>query len=123
MADKTTVFTAIQEVKELKDLFERIKADTEEFIRRAKALSETGAHEAKDLVEAVKNNWQSVLAGMGGVSGLASFISGALKSDPQSSGNKGANPRRNASAPVPAKKARNAVSKAVAKKKSVKRSK
>ena len=71
MAKNATENSTLQEIKELTQLFEQIKGDTEEFIERAVALSETGAHDAKDLIDAVKENWQKVVASFTGATGSA----------------------------------------------------
>jgi hypothetical protein len=82
---KSAIGPALKEIMELKELFERIKGDSEEFLQRSKALSETGAHEAKDLIEAVKTNWQAVVASFASGAGFGDLFGQGKKSGSQKS--------------------------------------
>ena len=57
--------STMDEVIELKNKFENIKNETEEFIVSAKRLSDTGLKEAKELIESAKANWKSILVSFG----------------------------------------------------------
>ena len=52
--------SALDEIIALKEKFNMIKEESEEFVSRAKKLSDSGMHEAKDLLEAAKTNWHAM---------------------------------------------------------------
>jgi hypothetical protein len=63
-----------EEVTALRQKFENLKSQTEDFVTSAKHLSETGVHGAKEILESAKENWQTILSTFGGakISGLFS---------------------------------------------------
>ena len=81
MAKKRELKSAIEEIKELTALFEKIKSETEELIQRAVVLSETGAEEATELIGAVKRNWEKAVKNFSKNGGLAGLFSSSTKSD------------------------------------------
>ena len=79
MSIESTEKAVLDEVAALKTKFENIKKETEEFIVSAKHLSNTGAKEAKELIDSAKKTWQSISTSFGG-SKIAGLFSKAKKS-------------------------------------------
>lgn len=68
----------VQEIAALREQFDRIKADTEEFINSAKGLSERGVEDAKEMLGSAKANWNSIMTSFE-KSPVAKFFSKANK--------------------------------------------
>ena len=68
----------VEEIAALKKQFDGIKSETEDFIQRAKGLSERGAHEAKEVLDSAKDNWHSIVSAFES-SSIAKFFSKSKK--------------------------------------------
>ena len=69
----------INEISALKEQFDGIKVETEDFIKNLKRVSGSGAADAKELMEAAKKNWHSIVSAFE-ASPIAKFFGKAKKS-------------------------------------------
>ena len=76
MKQKKDLNAALEEIAALKEKFNNIKKESEEFLVRAKKLSDTGIHEAKELIEMAKANLKSFPSSFAEISQLFSKVSG-----------------------------------------------
>ncbi len=70
--DQKNSHSTADEIAALKEQFLRIKKDSEEFVIKAKHLSDTGMNEAKELLESAKSNWNSITKSLSEFSNLFS---------------------------------------------------
>ena len=77
----------LDEIAALKTQFQRIKSETDDFIVNLKRASKEGAAEAKELVEAAKENWHSIVNAFE-ASPMARFFGGEKKLSARASSKK-----------------------------------
>lgn len=71
----------LERVVALKKQFDGIKSDTEDFLIAVKKLSNEGADEAKEMIDAAKSNWQSIVSAFEN-SAIKKFFSKSKKKSP-----------------------------------------
>jgi hypothetical protein len=103
-----------QEIAALKEKFEKIKAETEEFLASVKTLSDKGVGEAKDLIERAHEPWHSIVSAFES-SSVAQFFNKGKKKVAKAKSKSAAKKKK-----APAKAAKK---KPVAKKKTAKKKK
>ncbi len=56
-SNQTNSHSSAEENAALNEIYNNIKNDSKEFVTRVKKLSDSGMHDAKELLESVKSNW------------------------------------------------------------------
>ena len=78
MSDQPLVNNFVEEIAALKKQFENIRTETEEFLAAAKNLSDKGVDEAREALEAAKENWSGLVSAFES-SKIAQFFSKGKK--------------------------------------------
>jgi len=78
MSDQNPENNFASEIAALKQQFDGIRAETENFVASVKTLSDRGVGEAKEMLESAKDNWHGIKAAFEG-STLAKLFTKAKK--------------------------------------------